>query len=78
MLKRNLKGSISISLAEFERERDGELAKKVRAVRHGAATSPDRIYRIGPNQDLIGNAGDARPAARARARRSPTPASWQR
>jgi len=60
MLKRNLEGSISLSLEEFERERDEELAKKVRLFGTGA-DAEDRIYRIGPNQDLIG-----KPAASAR------------
>ena len=62
MLKRNLKGSITLSLEEFERERDEELAKKVRLFGTGD-DPPDRLYRIGPNQDLIGTPA-AQPAVR--------------
>ncbi len=40
MLKRNLKGSITLSLDEFERERDEELAKKVRLFGTGADDPP--------------------------------------
>ena len=68
MLKRSLKGSITLSLAEFERERDEELAKKVRLFGTGA-DDPDRIYRIGPNRDLIG-ATIRSPAGRSAARAS--------
>ena len=68
MLKRNLKGSITLSLGEFERERDDELAKKVRLFGTGA-DDPDRIYRIGPNRDLIG-ATIRSPAGRSAARAS--------
>ena len=67
MLKRNLKGSISLSLDEYERERDEELAKKVRLFGTGD-DPPERIYRIGPNQDLIGTT--ARSAGRSQARAS--------
>jgi hypothetical protein len=67
MLKRSLKGSISIGLGEYERERDGELAKKVRLFGTGADPA-DRIYRIGPNQNLIGK--PAASAGRSNARAS--------
>jgi hypothetical protein len=67
MLKRNLKGSITLSLDEFERERDEELAKKVRLFGTGA-DDPDRIYRIGPNQGLVGK--QATSAGRSSARAS--------
>lgn len=67
MLKRNLKGSITLSLAQFERERDQQLAKKVRIFGTGADPA-DRIYRIGPNQELIGQ--PARSAAKSSARAS--------
>ncbi len=67
MLKRNLKGSITLSLDEFERERDEELAKRVRLFGTGADPA-DRIYRIGPNQNLIGQ--PARSTGRSQARAS--------
>ena len=67
MLKRNLKGSITLSLDEFERERDAELAKKVRLFGTGD-DGEERIYRIGPNQDLIGTR--ATPAGRSTTRAS--------
>lgn len=66
MLKRNLKGSITLSLADFERERDAELAKKVRLFGTGA-DDEDRLYRIGPNQDLIGKPATAAGRSSARA-----------
>ncbi len=53
MLKRNLEGSVTLSVDEFERERDAELAKKVALFGTGADPA-ERIYRVGPNQDLIG------------------------
>ncbi len=62
MLKRDLSGEVRLSLEEYERERDGELAKKVRLFGTGA-DAPERLYRIGPNQELIGrpatSAGDS-------------------
>ncbi len=67
MLKRNLKGSITLSLDEFERERDEELAKRVRLFGTGADPA-DRIYRIGPNQNLVGQR--ARSTGRSNARAS--------
>ncbi len=67
MLKRNLKGSITLSRDEFERERDAELAKKVRLFGTGD-DPPERLYRIGPNQNLIGTT--ARSAGRSQARAS--------
>ena len=66
MLKRNLKGSITLSLEEFERERDAELAKKVRLFGTGA-DEPERIYRIGPNQELIGTRATSAGRSSARA-----------
>lgn len=66
MLKRNLKGSITLSLEAFEREHDGELAKKVRLFGTGA-DGEDRIYRIGPNQDLIGRPATSAGRSSARA-----------
>ena len=67
MLTRNLKGTIPLSLDAFERERDAELAKKVRLFGTGA-DGEDRIYRIGPNQDLLGQR--VTPAGRSSARAS--------
>lgn len=53
MLKRDLSDWIRVDGEEFERRKAEELAKKVRLFGTGA-DGPDRIFRIGPNQDLIG------------------------
>jgi Sulfatase len=62
MLKRNLDGFIRLSVDELERERDGELRKKVALFGTGA-DGPDRIYRVGRNAELVGrparSAGDS-------------------
>ncbi|MDQ4049646.1 MAG: sulfatase-like hydrolase/transferase [Actinomycetota bacterium] len=57
MLKRDLSGWVRLSGAQFDREKREELLKKLRLFGTGAE-GPDRVYRIGPNQQLIG-----RPAA---------------
>ena len=53
MLKRDLTGWIRLSGEQFEREKRAELDKKIRLFGTGA-DGPDRIYRIGPNQQLVG------------------------
>ncbi len=53
MLKRDLSGWIRLDGDEFERRKREELAKKVRLFGTGA-DGPDRIFRIGPNQGLLG------------------------
>ena len=58
MLKRDLSGWVKLSGAELEREKREELAKKLRLFGTGAE-GPDRVYRIGPNQELIGRPATA-------------------
>jgi len=53
MLKRDLSGWIRVDGEEFDRRKAKQLAKKIRLFGTGA-DAPDRIFRIGPNQDLIG------------------------
>jgi hypothetical protein len=53
MLKRDLSGWIRVDGDEFDRLKAEELAEKVRLFGTGA-DGPDRIFRIGPNQDLLG------------------------
>lgn len=53
MLKRDLSGWIRLSGTELNREKRGQLDKKLRLFGSGA-DGPDRIYRIGANQQLIG------------------------
>lgn len=53
MLKRDLSGWIRVDGDEFDRRKAQELAEKVRLFGTGA-DGPDRIFRIGPNQDLLG------------------------
>ena len=66
MLKRDLSGWVRLSQAQLDREMQEELARKLRMFGTGAE-GPDRLYRIGPNQALIGRSGAAggRSAARA-------------
>ena len=67
MLKRDLSGWVRLSGRQLDREEGEELAKKLRLFGTGA-DGPDRIYRIGPNQQLIGTA--ARPGGDSAARAS--------
>ena len=53
MLRRDLSEWIRVDGDEFDRSKAEELAKKVRLFGTGA-DDPDRIFRIGPNQDLLG------------------------
>ena len=53
MLKRDLSGWVRLSQAQLDREKGEELAKKLRLFGTGAE-GPDRVYRLGPNQALIG------------------------
>ncbi|MDQ3588440.1 MAG: hypothetical protein M3375_08850, partial [Actinomycetota bacterium] len=53
MLKRDLSGWMRVDGDEFDRQKAEELAKKVRLFGTGAE-GPDRMFRIGPNQDLLG------------------------
>ena len=66
MLKRDLSGWVRLSGAQLEREKQDELAKKLRLFGTGA-DGADRIYRIGPNQQLIGRAGTSAGQSPARA-----------
>ena len=62
MLKRDLSGWVRLSQTQLDREKREELAKKLRLFGTGAE-GPDRIYRVGPNQELVGRravaAGDS-------------------
>lgn len=58
MLKRDLTGWIRLSGEQFEREKRAELDKKIRLFGTGA-DGPDRIYRIGPNRQLVGKRASA-------------------
>ncbi len=53
MLRRDLSEWIRVDGDEFDRSKAEELAKKVRLFGTGT-DDPDRIFRIGPNQDLLG------------------------
>ena len=53
MLKRDLSGWVRLSQTQLDSEKREELAKKLRLFGTGAE-GPDRVYRIGPNQQLIG------------------------
>ncbi len=53
MLERDLSGWMRLDGDEFDRRKAEELAEKVRLFGTGA-DGPDRIFRIGPNQDLLG------------------------
>jgi len=66
MLKRDLSGWVRLSQAQLDREKAGELARKQRLFGAGA-DGPDRIYRVGPNQELIGRPATAAGESRARA-----------
>ena len=62
MLKRDLSDWIRVDGDQFRREKREELDKKIRLFGTGA-DGPDRIYRVGPNQQLLGrpatSAGDS-------------------
>lgn len=67
MLKRDMSGWMRVDGDEFDRRKAEELAKKVRLFGTGA-DDPDRIFRIGPNQDLIGvSVAGLRPAGESEA-----------
>jgi len=53
MLKRNLSGFVRLSGEELEREKRAEVRDKIRLFGTGA-DGPERIYRVGPNTDLVG------------------------
>ncbi len=87
MLKRDLSGWVRLSQAQLDREKREELAEKLRLFGTGAE-GPDRVYRVGPNQELIGRravaAGDSQGKAsivgagelRNVDRKSPTVPAW--
>ena len=58
MLRRDLSGWVRVGEQQFEREKAEELAKKLRLFGTGAE-GPDRVYRIGPNQQLLGRPASA-------------------
>lgn len=87
MLRRNLSGWVRLSQRELDREKAQEHARNLRLYGTGA-DGPDRIYRIGPNQELIGRPSTAAGASAAKAQvvepgellsvdlRSPTAPVW--
>jgi hypothetical protein len=66
MLKRDLSEWVRLSAAQMEREKAEELAKKLKLYGTGAE-GPDRIYRIGLNQQLIGRPATAAGDSQAKA-----------
>ncbi len=58
MLIRNTFDVLRIPAAEFERERDQVVERNVRLFGTGR-DGPERIYRIGPNQELLGRPSSA-------------------
>ena len=58
MLIRNTFDVLRIPAAEFERERDEVVERNVRLFGTGR-DGPERIYRIGPNQELLGRPSSA-------------------
>jgi hypothetical protein len=58
MLIRNTFDVLRIPAAEFERERDEVVERNVRLFGTGR-DGPERVYRIGPNQELIGRPASA-------------------
>jgi hypothetical protein len=57
ILQRNTFKTIHIPIAKFEADKRRVLAKKLRLFGTGA-DGPDRIYRIGPHQELLGKPAD--------------------
>ena len=55
MLKRDLSGWIRMPASEFARRKQAKIDERIAKFGEGK-DGPDRIYRIGPNQDLIGKA----------------------
>ncbi len=66
MLKRDLSGFVRLTGPELEREIRGELEKKIRLFGEGTS-DPTRIYRIGPNQELIGRSATSAGRSESRA-----------
>ena len=58
MLIRNTFEVLRIPPSEFERERDAVVERNVRLFGTGR-DGPERIYRIGPNQELLGRPASA-------------------
>jgi hypothetical protein len=58
MLIRNSFELLRVPAAEFERERDAVVARNVRLFGTGR-DGPERVYRIGPNQELLGRPASA-------------------
>ena len=56
MLKRDLSGWVRLSKADLEADRDAEVQEKIRNYGSGE-DPPERMFRIGPNPDLIGQRG---------------------
>jgi len=58
ILERDLSEWIRVPAEQFEREKRAELRRKVRLFGVGA-DGPERIYRVGPNQELLGRAASS-------------------
>jgi Sulfatase len=61
MLERDLSGWIRLSGDEFERRKAEQLARKLELFGTGA-DGPGRLFRVGPNAELIGRDADSLPA----------------